>query len=245
LGSASARRVGALRQQRIQWHDDAAGSLRRHEGAAVADEQRGALTDVAVRTGIATGLVVVGDLIGAGAAQEQAVVGETPNLAARLQAVGRTGDRGDRAEHAVVDRRAIRLQGPFRGYADLDRSGAPLGRHLRTNGLTANPYMLIWKQGFLMNSLSRRRFFGSIAAAAAAVSAPTILTNRAYAGAPTPEVAVPAERQLWHLRADNLGGREHFARFFNNGDTRVKGPSDIFVTHRVRQSGEGQGLDPG
>jgi class 3 adenylate cyclase/predicted ATPase len=38
-----------------------------------------------VRIGIATGLVVVGDLIGAGAAQEQAVVGETPNLAARLQ----------------------------------------------------------------------------------------------------------------------------------------------------------------
>jgi len=40
-----------------------------------------------VRVGIATGLVVVGDLIGQGAAQEQAVVGETPNLAARLQAL--------------------------------------------------------------------------------------------------------------------------------------------------------------
>ena len=37
------------------------------------------------RVGIATGLVVVGDLIGEGSAQEQAVVGETPNLAARLQ----------------------------------------------------------------------------------------------------------------------------------------------------------------
>ncbi len=37
------------------------------------------------RVGIATGLVVVGDLIGAGSAQEQSVVGETPNLAARLQ----------------------------------------------------------------------------------------------------------------------------------------------------------------
>ena len=37
------------------------------------------------RIGIATGLVVVGDLIGSGSAQEQAVVGETPNLAARLQ----------------------------------------------------------------------------------------------------------------------------------------------------------------
>jgi class 3 adenylate cyclase len=37
-----------------------------------------------VRVAIATGLVMVGDLIGEGAAQEQAVVGETPNLAARL-----------------------------------------------------------------------------------------------------------------------------------------------------------------
>ena len=38
-----------------------------------------------VRVGIATGLVVVGDLIGAGESQERGVVGETPNLAARLQ----------------------------------------------------------------------------------------------------------------------------------------------------------------
>lgn len=39
------------------------------------------------RIGIATGLVVVGDLIGEGAAQERGVIGETPNLAARLQAI--------------------------------------------------------------------------------------------------------------------------------------------------------------
>jgi class 3 adenylate cyclase/predicted ATPase len=39
------------------------------------------------RVGIATGLVVVGDLVGSGASQEQAIVGETPNLAARLQAI--------------------------------------------------------------------------------------------------------------------------------------------------------------
>ena len=44
-----------------------------------------------MRIGIATGLVVVGDLIGAGAAQERGVVGETPNLAARLQALARPG----------------------------------------------------------------------------------------------------------------------------------------------------------
>ena len=39
------------------------------------------------RVGVATGLVVVGDLIGSGASQEQAIVGETPNLAARLQSI--------------------------------------------------------------------------------------------------------------------------------------------------------------
>jgi class 3 adenylate cyclase len=41
------------------------------------------------RVGIATGLVVVGDLIGSGSAQEQAIIGETPNLAARLQSVAK------------------------------------------------------------------------------------------------------------------------------------------------------------
>ena len=39
------------------------------------------------RIGVATGLVVVGDLIGEGAAEQRAVVGETPNIAARLQAL--------------------------------------------------------------------------------------------------------------------------------------------------------------
>src|SRR5215831_4925925 len=39
------------------------------------------------RIGIATGLVVVGDLIGSGEAQERGIVGETPNLAARLQGI--------------------------------------------------------------------------------------------------------------------------------------------------------------
>ena len=43
------------------------------------------------RIGIATGLVVVGDIVGEGAAQERAVVGDTPNLAARLQAFAQPG----------------------------------------------------------------------------------------------------------------------------------------------------------
>jgi class 3 adenylate cyclase/predicted ATPase len=65
-----------------------------------------------VRIGIATGLVVVGDLIGAGAAQEQAVVGETPNLAARLQALAEPG--------AVVIAASTRtLTGGLFEYRDL------------------------------------------------------------------------------------------------------------------------------
>ena len=52
------------------------------------------------RVGIATGLVVVGDLIGSGASQEQAIVGETPNLAARLQALAEAEQRGHRRERA-------------------------------------------------------------------------------------------------------------------------------------------------
>jgi class 3 adenylate cyclase len=48
--------------------------------------------ELAARVGIATGLVVVGDLIGEGAAQEEAVVGDTPNLANRLQALACSGE---------------------------------------------------------------------------------------------------------------------------------------------------------
>ena len=53
--------------------------------AAVSSLKAGAALQT--RVGIATGLVVIGDLIGSGASQEQAVVGKTPNLAARLQGV--------------------------------------------------------------------------------------------------------------------------------------------------------------
>ena len=70
-----------------------------------------------VRIGIASGLVVVGDIVGTGVAREQAIVGETPNLAARIQAlaavdtvyvsqstyrlIGRIFDVEDRGEHTL------------------------------------------------------------------------------------------------------------------------------------------------
>ena len=46
-------------------------------------------TRVQTRIGIATGLVVVGEIVGTGVAQERTIVGETPNLAARLQALAK------------------------------------------------------------------------------------------------------------------------------------------------------------
>ncbi|HVI65604.1 MAG TPA: adenylate/guanylate cyclase domain-containing protein, partial [Bradyrhizobium sp.] len=59
--------------------------------AAVALLETRAGKPLAVRIGIATGLVVVGDLSREGALRERAVVGETPNLAARLQALAEPG----------------------------------------------------------------------------------------------------------------------------------------------------------
>jgi class 3 adenylate cyclase/predicted ATPase len=59
--------------------------------AAVTELKAPGEEPLSARVGIATGLVVVGDLIGAGAAQEQAVVGDTPNFAARLQGIALPG----------------------------------------------------------------------------------------------------------------------------------------------------------
>ncbi len=71
--------------------DDAERAVR--AGLAVIDAVGGLPTPepLTMRLGVASGLVVVGDLIGAGAAQERGVVGETPNLAARLQTLARPG----------------------------------------------------------------------------------------------------------------------------------------------------------
>jgi class 3 adenylate cyclase/predicted ATPase len=66
-----------------------------------------------VRIGIATGLVVVGDLIGSGASQEQAVVGETPNLAARLQGLAEPGT-------VIIAETTRRLLAGLYEYEDLD-----------------------------------------------------------------------------------------------------------------------------
>jgi class 3 adenylate cyclase/predicted ATPase len=65
------------------------------------------------RVGVATGLVVVGDLLGDGSAQEQSVVGATPYLAARLQAVAEPGT-------VIIGAGTRRLVGDLFEYSDLD-----------------------------------------------------------------------------------------------------------------------------
>jgi class 3 adenylate cyclase/predicted ATPase len=69
-------------------------------------------TTLQVRIGIATGLAVVGDLIGEGDAQERGVVGETPNLAARLQALAEPGQ-------VVISPSTRRLTGGLFRYRDM------------------------------------------------------------------------------------------------------------------------------
>ena len=84
-------------------------------GLALIDRVRqveSSATPLASRVGIATGLVVVGDLIGSGEAQERGVVGETPNLAARLQDLAPTNA-------VIVADNTRRLVGDLFEYRDL------------------------------------------------------------------------------------------------------------------------------
>jgi len=85
--------------------------------AAVTSLETRGTERLAVRIGIATGLVVVGDLVGEGSAQEQAVVGETPNLAARLQALAQPGQ-------IVLASATRRLIGDLFRVRDLGRQTA-------------------------------------------------------------------------------------------------------------------------
>jgi class 3 adenylate cyclase len=95
-------------------------------GLAAIDAVRGldvGSVKLQARVGIATGLVVVGDVIGHGAAQEQTVVGETPNLAARLQALAEP-------DTVVIAASTRRLLGALFEYCDLGAVGGE--RHHRT-----------------------------------------------------------------------------------------------------------------
>ena len=86
---------------------------------------RSAGEPLAARVGIATGLVVVGDLVGEGAAQEEAVVGDTPNLAARLQALAQPGQ-------VVIAGSTRRLIGDLFELAELGHADAQGNRRAGT-----------------------------------------------------------------------------------------------------------------
>jgi class 3 adenylate cyclase len=93
--------------------------------------------ELQARAGIATGLVVVGDLIGEGSAQEQSVVGETPNLAARLQALAEPNA-------VVIAAGTRRLVGDLFEYRDLGTvevrgitAPVPAWRVLRPSGVAS------------------------------------------------------------------------------------------------------------
>jgi class 3 adenylate cyclase len=82
--------------------------------AAVAQLDTPAGEPLAVRIGIATGLVVIGDLSGEGALREHAVVGQTPNIAGRLQGLAQPGS-------IVVAASTRRLLGNLFELRDLGR----------------------------------------------------------------------------------------------------------------------------
>jgi predicted ATPase len=92
--------------------DDAERAIRAGLGLTDAVGRLDVGVRLQARVGIATGLVVVGDLIGDGSAQEQSVFGETPNLAARLQAVAEPGA-------VIVAASTRRLVGNLFEYRDL------------------------------------------------------------------------------------------------------------------------------
>jgi class 3 adenylate cyclase/predicted ATPase len=100
------------------------------------------------RVGVATGLVVVGDLVGSGEAQERGIVGETPNLAARLQGIAEPNSvviaestrrlLGDLFELEDLGAKDIKgIGGPVRAFAAL-RPSAVESRFdaLHAGGLT-------------------------------------------------------------------------------------------------------------
>jgi class 3 adenylate cyclase len=113
------------------------------------------------RVGIATGLVVVGDLIGTGSAQEQAVVGETPNLAARLQGIAEpnTVVIGESTRKLLGNLFELRDLGPreAKGIAEPVRAWAALRpRAVRPVACSASKRLSI-ELGYLATKPSKRR----------------------------------------------------------------------------------------
>jgi class 3 adenylate cyclase/predicted ATPase len=129
--------------------DDAERAVRAGLELIAAVNALKAASPLQTRIGIATGLVVVGDLVGTGEAQERGIVGETPNLAARLQSIAEPstvviaentrkllGNLFELQELGAQDLKGV--AGPVRSWAALRPSSiASRFEALHASGLTA------------------------------------------------------------------------------------------------------------
>src|SRR5512132_3012788 len=96
---------------------------------------------LAARVGIATGLVVVGELVGDQEARERAVVGETPNLAARLQALAGPSEAVSSLQQAVeLARRQQAKSLELDAATSLARLSADQGKRRQARDLLAPVY---------------------------------------------------------------------------------------------------------
>ncbi|MDO9713837.1 AAA family ATPase [Paracraurococcus lichenis] len=148
--------------------DDAERAIRAGLGAAAAVAALGTETEpLAARVGIASGLVVVGELAGAGEVRVSDAVGGTPNLAARLQALAEPGS-------VVLDATTRQLAGRLFDYADMGEAvlkgfampvqawralgeGAPAGRFEALRGVAGAAPPLVGREEELSLLLRRWR----------------------------------------------------------------------------------------
>ena len=104
--------------------------------------------ELSVRVGIATGMVVAGDIVGEGASEERTVLGETPNLAARLQGIALPGSVviAEATRHLVEGRidvealETVQLKGfaePVQAYRAIEIQGASRFEAATAGGLTS------------------------------------------------------------------------------------------------------------
>ncbi|MFO1048412.1 MAG: adenylate/guanylate cyclase domain-containing protein [Geminicoccaceae bacterium] len=156
---------------------------------------------LAARVGIATGLVVVGDLLGEGAAREEAIVGETPNLAARLQESAAPGGVvvADGTRRLLGEMFALRPVSPTRlkGFAGPIMSFQVLGEREATSRFEAQ------RSGRILPMLGRDRELALLLErwwqAAAGEGQATLLIGEAGIG----------KSRLVRAMFDALQGEEH------------------------------------
>jgi class 3 adenylate cyclase len=174
---------------------------------------------LAARVGIATGLVVVGDLLGEGAAREEAVVGATPNLAARLQGEAAPGtvviaDDTRRLLGEMFDLREL-APAQLKGFADPVNGFQVVGEHLAGSRFEAHQ---------VRGAKPRARRSGSVSWRSTDPAFPRVSYGRPVSDAEVcpdfcPSYPIkPAGRCPWSGATKswrwclNIGGRQQLAR---------------------------------